>query len=605
MTTDPSFSVSQSDALRANIQRIEALSERFLAALQEGGEVNPALNGPGADLWLKTAAAFAADACTHPADLLQRQVSYWGQTLAHFAQAQRAFFGGRTSDGEHEPQDAPDVSDDPRFRHPLWHSHPYFRFLKEQYQLNAAALTQSVDALEGLGAAERAGVAFYTRQLISMMAPGNFLATNPEALERAVATEGQSLVDGLENLVEDLEAGHGQLVVRLGDNEAFEPGRTIAATPGSVVFRNEMMELIQYAPSTAEVYRVPLLIFPPWINKYYVLDLTERNSLVRWLVGQGFTVFVVSWVNPDAEMRDVGMEAYVEKGFLQAIEVVREITGEAKINAVGYCLAGTTLALALALLKQRNQRPVASASYLTTLADFGDQGSFTPFLQDHAIEALAAEITARGVMPAFIMSRTFSFLRPDELVYAPAIRSYMMGEAPPAHDLLYWNSDGTNLPARMALRYLRGLFQHNEFAGEGFALLGETLHLRDVDTPLFAVACESDHIAPWHNCYKAVQQMKTRSRCFVLAQSGHIAGIVNPPGRNKYGHFTSSDRLFPPESGAWRESAVFHEGSWWPTWRDWLVRRSGRKVPARTPGCLLHVPICAAPGAYVLEKAKF
>ena len=366
-----------------------------------------------------------------------------------------------------------------------------------------------------------------------MMSPTNFLGTNPDALEKAVATEGESLVRGLENLVADIEANHGEMVVRLADESAFELGENIATSPGEVVYRNRMMELIQYAPATEEVYTTPLIIFPPWINKFYILDLKTQNSLIKWITEQGYTLFVVSWVNPDASFADTGMEDYVEEGFLTAIREVKAITKQKQVNTVGYCIAGTTLHMVLSLLKKRGDTSIKSATFFTALTDFGEQGEFTPFLQDDFIDGIEQEVAEKGLMRSFIMSRTMSFLRSNDLVYTPAVKSYMMGETPPAFDLLYWNGDGSNLPGKMAMQYLRGLCQRNEFVTTGFPLLGETVHISDVDVPITAVTCQSDHIAAWKDCYRGFRQTGSKDRTFILSESGHIAGIVNPPSKKK------------------------------------------------------------------------
>ncbi len=341
--------------------------------------------------------------------------------------------------------------------------------------------------MQDLEPKEKRRLTYFAKQIIDMMAPTNFLATNPDALEKAVETEGQSLVQGLENLIADLEANNGELVVKLADDKAFELGRNIATAPGSVVYRNRMLELIQYQPTTEKVHTTPLLIFPPWINKFYILDLKAQNSMIRWLTDQGHTVFIASWVNPDASYADVGMAEYLEEGYVAALNEVKRITGEKKLNVVGYCIAGTTLAMALSLLKQRNDDTIKSATFFTALTDFSDQGEFTPFLSDDFIDGIEQEIGDKGILPSVIMARTFSFLRSNDLVYRPAIRSYMMGETPPAFDLLYWNGDGANLPGKMAKQYLRGLCQRNELASGGFDLLGHHLVLDEVEVPVFSV----------------------------------------------------------------------------------------------------------------------
>ena len=336
-----------------------------------------------------------------------------------------------------------------------------------------------------------------------------------------------------------MEANEGELIVRLADEDAFSLGENIATTPGKVVFRNHMHELIQYAPSTKEVYDIPLIIFPPWINKFYILDLKEQNSFIKWAVDQGFNVFVVSWVNPDDSYDKIALEDYIEHGYLTAFETARAIAGSEKVNAVGYCIGGTTLALTLALLKQREENPVSAATFFTTLTDFSQQGDFLPFLQNDFIDGIEQEVEKKGILKSYVMARTFSFLRSNDLIYRPAIESYMLGNTPPAFDLLYWNGDGTNLPGAMAVQYLRGLCQSDRFANEGFPIFDTIVRLGDVDVPLCAIGCETDHIAPWKDSFRGVQKMGSRSKRFIMSQSGHIAGIVNPPNKKKYGHYQS------------------------------------------------------------------
>jgi polyhydroxyalkanoate synthase len=350
------------------------------------------------------------------------------------------------------------------------------------------------------------------------------------------------------------------------------------------------------------VHATPVVVFPPWINKYYILDLKAQNSYVKWVVDQGYTLFMVSWVNPDGAYRDVGMEDYVVDGYLAAFDEVKKITGEKQLNAVGYCIAGTTLSLTLSLLKQKGDKTVKSATFFTALTDFSDQGEFRPFLTDDFIDGIEAETEDKGVLPSVIMARTFSFLRSNDLVYGPAVKSYMMGETPPAFDLLYWNGDGANLPAKMAMQYLRGLCQRNELADGGFDLMGHHLVLDEVDVPLCAIACETDHIAPWKDSYRGVQQMGAQDKTFIMTQSGHIAGIVNPPSKKKYGHYTNTDLGLNHED--WLEGATFHEGSWWPRWEKWLKKRSGKQIAARMPGADGREILCDAPGTYVTKRAK-
>ena len=474
--------------------------------------------------------------------------------------------------------------------------------MKQQYLTNADAIRKAVQDAGEMEGKDKQRLTYFADQIIEMMSPTNFLPTNPDALEKAVETEGQSLIDGLENLVTDLEANNGELVVRLADESAFELGSNIATTPGDVVFRNRMMELIQYKPATETVHETPIVLFPPWINKFYILDLKAQNSLIKWVTEQGYTLFVVSWVNADASHAEVGMEDYIQEGFLTAIEKAKEICKVKQVNAVGYCIAGTTLSLTLSLLKQRGDKSVKSATFFTTLTDFGDQGEFTPFLQNDFVDGIEAQVEEEGLLRSWVIARTMSFLRSKDLIYGPAVKSYMMGETPPAFDLLYWNGDGANLPGRMAVQYLRGLCQNNEFVGEGFELMGHKLHVKDVDVPLMAVTCETDHIARWKDCYCGVQQIGSRSKSFIVSESGHIAGIINPPSKKKYGHYTNTD--LKGDSTAWMEKAEFHEGSWWPLWHEWLKKRSGKQVPAREIGETGYPSLIPAPGTYVKVKAN-
>ena len=592
MTRKDNAVAEKADQMSENLVKLEELSQRFLTLVQKKQAVAPALSGPGPDLMVKASHAYWEEAVKNPARLMAQQVEYWGKSLSHFATLQQSL-GGMQSAAEESSASNPD----PRFSNPMWQSHPYFSFVKDQYLQNAAALRSAARSMDGLAPVEQKRLSFFTDQIIEMMAPTNFLGTNPDALERAIETDGQSLIDGLENLISDLEDNQGELVVKLANDKVFELGVNIANSPGKVVFENRMFELLQYSPSSEGVYAIPLLIFPPWINKFYVLDLKAQNSLIKWLTEQGFTVFVVSWVNPDDSYRDVGLETYIEDGFLTAIREVKARTRQSRVNAVGYCIGGTTLALTLALLKKRGESSVNSASFFTTLTDFSQQGEFTPFLQNDFVDGIEQEVAQRGMLKSFVMARTFSFLRANDLIYKPAIKSYMMGEVPPAFDLLFWNGDGTNLPGRMAVQYLRELCQSDAFATQGIMLLGERLHLKDVRVPVCAIGCETDHIAAWKDSYRGVQGMGSRSKKFILSQSGHIAGIINPPSKKKYGHFTNQDLTL--SSDVWQKTADFNSGSWWPSWSAWLNRRSGKKIAARHFSEVELKNLPDAPGRYV------
>ena len=591
MTTEDDDAGLRTDRLNANLAKVEELSQRLMVALSNRKQADAALAGPGQDVYVKAAAAYMTEMMQNPAKILEHQVSFWGKSLKHYVEAQQVLAKGKL---EAPPDPSPK---DRRFANPLWETHPFFNYLKQQYLLNSEAVTQAVSSLDHLDAADKKRVEYFSKQIVDMFAPTNFLGTNPDALTRAVETDGQSLVQGLENLVRDIEAADGDLLVTLADREAFHIGQNIATTPGSVVYRNRMLELIQYAPTTDTVHQTPLIIFPPWINKFYILDLKPQNSLIKWIVDQGFTLFVVSWVNPDASYRDVGMDDYIRDGYLRCLAEVRRITEQAQVNAVGYCIAGTTLGLTLAHLKKTGDTSVRSATFFTTLTDFSDRGEVGVFLNDDFVNGIERQVTEDGILSKFFMSRTFSFLRSNDLIYQPAIKSYMMGEAPPAFDLLFWNGDGTNLPARMAMEYLRGLCQDDNFARGVFPVFGDPVRLADVTLPVCAIACETDHIAAWKGSFNGVKQFGSTDKTFILSQSGHVAGIVNPPSKMKYGHYTNEGAMASPDD--WKAGAEFHQGSWWPRWGAWLAERSGTQIKARVPGDSGHPVLAPAPGLYV------
>ena len=583
--------------LTENLKKIEALSLRLSAALAAQKAHDKALDGPSEELMMQAAAAYLSTMMQNPSKLIEQQVAYWGRTLTHYAESQQALAKGEF---RAPPNSGPQ---DRRFSNPLWDTHPFFNFIKQQYLLGAEAVQSTVADIEGLAARERQRVEYFTKQIIDMMAPTNFLATNPDALEQAIATDGESLVQGLQNLVADVEANDGALAVSLADRSAFRVGENLATTAGAVVFRNKMFELIQYTPSTDTVYQTPLLICPPWINKFYVLDLGARNSLIKWIVDQGFTLFVVSWVNPDKSYADVSMDDYIQDGYLAAIAAVQAISGQAQINAVGYCIAGTTLGLTLAHLKKTGQTPIKTASFFTTLTDFSDPGEVGVFLENDFVDGIERQSMQDGLLSKAFMARTVSFLRSNELIWTPAIQSYMLGQTPPAFDLLYWNGDGTNLPAKMATQYLRELCQDNGFAEGTYRVLGQKVRLSDITLPIYAIACETDHIAHWRGSFNGIKQMGAAEKTFVLAQSGHIAGIVNPPSKDKYGHYTNAAPV-AGDPDAWRAGASFHAGSWWPRWGAWLANSSGPRIAASALGGPNHPVLCPAPGTYVLQSPR-
>ena len=580
--------------LNANLQKLEELSGRFFEVLNNKKQINLGLNGPGHDLFVKTAGAYLKSMAQNPTFFMEQQISYWGKTLEYFAETQEQFFSNSADNENIEHVDK-------RFTHQLWKTNPFYKNVLKQYHANSDMITEAVAKVEGLSSKDQARLEYFSSQIIDMMAPTNFFGTNPDALEKAFLSKGESLVQGLENLIRDLESNNGELLVRLADETAFKVGSDLAATPGKVVFRNRLFELIQYSPSTEMVYQTPLLIFPPWINKFYILDLKPHNSLIRWIVDQGYTLFVVSWANPDTSYADVGLEEYIEEGYFEAIEQVKSICDAKTINALGYCIAGTVLSIVMSLMKKRGDASINTATLLTTLTDFSDQREFTPFLQNDFIDTIESEIKSKGILESFIIARTFSFLRSNDLIYSPAIKSYMMGEAPPSFDLLFWNGDGSNLPGKMALQYLRHLCQDNQFAKNKLKMFGEILGASDIETPVFAVSCETDHIASWEDSFRGLHNFSSKEKNFVLSEAGHVAGIVNAPGRGKYGYYFGKDDFKNPEN--WKQRADFKKESWWPFWEKWLGGQSKDLVKARTPGTIDDVDLGDAPGCYVHQKS--
>ncbi|MCY4541679.1 MAG: class I poly(R)-hydroxyalkanoic acid synthase [Rhodobacteraceae bacterium] len=592
-----SQSEAHSDRIKSNLSRVDNLTKRLAVAMARKKQSNPNLSVPDGAVFAKAAQSYFTDLATDPSRLFAEQAKFWGESMDAWMDAQRRMFdsvSGKEADNQ-------ELDKDRRFRNELWEKSPFFRLVKEQYKINSRMVHRSLSELDGLNEGERRKIEFFVRQFVDMMSPSNFLLTNPEALERAVSTEGKSLVDGLENFVRDVEAGNGNHQVSLTDTDAFEVGGNIATTRGSIVYRNELIELIQYSPLSAKVKALPLLIIPPWINKYYILDLKQQNSFVRWTVEQGYTVFVVSWINPDGRHREVGLDDYATKGAMAAIDEVLRITGAKKLNAVGYCIGGTLLALVLAYMNRKGVKTVRSATFFATFTDFTDIGELGVFFDKNFLAGIKEEIGKKGFFPSKYMSQAFSYMRANDLVYGPAVRSYMLGEAPPAFDLLYWNGDSTNLSGKMALEYFQRLCIENQFVKGEFELCGTPISMKDIKQPLTAVACESDHLVNWETSFKGISEAGSASKNLILAQSGHIAGIINPPGRKKYGHYRLSGRFSDAES--WKSEAEFEKESWWPVWAQWLGRRSGKKIDARWPGGSESPELCPAPGTYVLAKA--
>ena len=488
---------------------------------------------------------------------------------------------------------------DGRFKDEEWSKNFVFDYLKQSYLIAARHIQQAVGQVEGLAPDSGKKVAFFTRQYVDALAPSNFLMTNPQVLRETLASGGQNLVRGLNNLLADLEKGGGQLRISMTDEGAFQLGRNVATSPGKVIYQNDLMQLIQYQPSTSEVYRRPLVIIPPWINKYYILDLREKNSFIRWAVERGHTVFVLSWVNPDAKLAQKGFDDYMVEGPLAAMDAVAKATGQREVNFIGYCLGGTLLGATLGYLAAKGDDRVKNATYFVSLLDFSQPGELGVFIDEEQVASLEKKMNQRGYLEGSEMAGTFNLLRANDLVWSFVVNNYLMGKDPFPFDLLYWNADSTRMPARMHSYYLRNMYLKNLMGVPGgIELRGVPIDLSRVKIPSYFISTVEDHIAPWKTTYKGAQYLGGPVR-FVLGGSGHIAGIVNPPSAKKYHYWTN--QALPDSAAEWFAGAQQTPGSWWDDWQRWIDRlNGGEKVPARIPANALE----DAPGSYAMLRVQ-
>ena len=540
-----------------------------------------------------------------PERLAKAQASFWQNGLKLLTYFNQRLIG-QTPKPVIEPRPG-----DRRFNDPDWSEDPYFDTLKQQYLLLYQWLEDMVYDTSGLSDQERKKALFFTRRAIDAMAPTNFLLTNPEALHETIETRGENLIRGIRLALEDMEHGQGRLTPRSTPAGAFEVGRNLATTPGKVVYRNTMMELLQYTPTTDKVRQTPLLIIPPWINKYYILDLTPDKSFIKWAVDQGHTVFVISWANPDHRHADKAFSDYMIEGPLAAMDAIAQITGETQVNAAGYCIGGTLLACTLAYLAQTQSgtQPdrIKSATFFTTLLDFSDVGELSVFIDEGLVSRLEHHMQDNGILRGREMASTFALLRANDLVWQFAVNSYLLGREPKPFDILYWNADCTNMPAAMHAYYLRNMYLENRLKDPGGVVMtgpdGKTvgIDLSTIKTPSYFLATRDDHIAPWTAVLASTKLVKGPVK-FVLAGSGHVAGVINPPQRKKYGYMTNTAHGADPQ--AWRDEATQHPGSWWPDWGKWAARHAGAKsmVP-RKPGGAKVKTLGDAPGDYVKKRA--
>ncbi|MDO9441147.1 MAG: class I poly(R)-hydroxyalkanoic acid synthase [Beijerinckiaceae bacterium] len=584
------------EALSKNMARLIEEGGKAVAAYMkpiEEGRTNPDLAEHVEDA-VKTFGHVAEHWLSDPKRTLDAQSHIAGDMLELWSRTLKRFSGEAA-----EPVRAPDPSDK-RFSDPEWVSNPLFDFLRQAYVITTEWANDLVSRADTVDPFTREKAQFYLRQIAGAISPSNFIATNPELLRTTLAQSGENLVRGMHMLAEDIEAGRGQLKIRQSDASKLLLGRDMAATPGKVVFRNDLMELIQYAPSTETVLRRPLLIVPPWINKFYVLDLNPEKSFVRWAVSQGLTVFVISWVNPDERHARKSFQDYMREGIMTALEKVEEATGERKVATIGYCVGGTLLAITLAYMAAKGDDRIDSSTFLTTQVDFTDAGELKLFVDKVRIKAIEEKMAETGYLEGSKMATAFNMLRPNELIWSYVVNNYLKGKEPMPFDLLTWNSDSTRMPAANHSFYLRNCYLENNLTGGRMEIDGVKLDLKKVKTPVYHLATRADHIAPARSVYTGAAFFGGPVR-YVLAGSGHIAGVVNPASKPKYQFWSG-----PAVAGSfddWLKEATETPGTWWGDWIGWLTAQAPERVPAREPGGGKLAPLCDAPGEYVRMKA--
>jgi len=575
--------------VRVATQSQKILAEFYEHQRKDGGGVSDPLNvGPAFSELLSQMAA-------NPAKLIDAQFELWKAQANLWHTTWRRFMGEDV-----DPVVTP-ARGDKRFRHADWAEIAAFDFIKQSYLLTAAWMQETVAEVQGLDADTRRKVNFYTKQLADAISPTNFVLSNPEVLRATMSSNGENLVKGLSNLLSDLERGKGSLAISQTDMSKFAVGENIAISPGKVIYRNELLELLQYDPCTEEVYERPLLIFPPWINKFYILDLRQDNSFIKWATEKGYTVFVASWINPDEALAQKAFEDYMREGVLDALDAVEKATGQRDVNAIGYCIGGTMLSATLAYMAAVGDDRIKSATFFAAQADFSEAGDLQVFIDDHQLEALEQQMEASGgVLEGSKMATTFNMLRANDLIWSFVIKNYMLGKDPFPFDLLYWNADTTRLPRATHLFYLREFYRDNKFARGEMVLGGVKLDPSKIKIPVYLQSSKDDHIAPYNSVYKTTKLFGGKIK-FMMAGSGHIAGVINHPDAKKYQYWTNDELSESVDD--WIAGAVEHPGSWWPDWHKWLSKKSGKKVPARKPGDGKLKPLDNAPGTYVKIKS--
>jgi len=584
------------DQLAQNMGRLVEEYGKVTAAYLKPIERGEAKGGQAdeASEMVKTLGRVAEKWVSDPRKIIEAQASITGDFLELWSTMLK-----RASGEEAKPVAEPDKRD-ARFADPDWTEHPVFDFVKQAYLIGSRWAESMVDKADDLDPHTREKARFYVKQIASALSPSNFIATNPELLRETLQQNGENLVRGMKMLAEDVEAGGGELKIRQSAPGAFKVGVNIASTPGKVIFRDEIMELIQYAPTTGTVLKRPLLIVPPWINKFYILDLNAEKSFIRWCVAQGLTVFCISWVNPDERHAAKDFESYMREGVFAALDAIEQATGEKKVSAIGYCVGGTLLGVTLAYMAAVKDKRIDSATFFTTQVDFTKAGELSVFVDEDQIRALEEQMGKSGYLDGARMAGAFNMLRPNDLIWSYAVNNYLKGKAPAPFDLLYWNSDSTRMPAANHSFYLRNCYLDNTLSKGEMRIGGKTLNLEKVTIPVYNLATREDHIAPAQSVFIGSQRFGGPVD-YVVAGSGHIAGVVNPPAKTKYQYWTGGKAEGSYED--WMAKAQEHPGSWWPHWFAWLEKQASKRVKARIPGGGKLPALEDAPGSYVLTKA--
>lgn len=577
-----------------NLQEFAKKSQSILMQMLEKQFQISAIQNKADPLAISTAFLEGAKQLSHsPEIIVNAQLGYWQDMLALWHEIYNKSQRIEASESIKIPDD------DKRFKSQKWTENLIFDFFRKSYLITSKWTFHLVENIQDIDPKTRHKIKFHTTQWLNALSPSNFIFTNPDILHAILESNGRNLIDGLQNLMNDIDFSTGKLSISMVDKEAFQVGKNLATTPGKVIFQNQIMQLIQYEPRTKKAYKKPLLFIPPWINKFYILDLQPQNSLVQWVLEQGYTIFMISWVNPDEAHRHIGFEDYMEMGILEAVSAIQKQIGTVPIQAVSYCIGGTLLAATLAYMKQHQDERICSATFLTSMIDFKDAGDLGAFIDETQLTYIDQLMEEKGYLDPQNMMDTFNTLRSNDLIWSFVIHNYLLGQKPPAFDLLYWNCDATGMPEKMHQFYLKEMYLKNNLSKpNGIEIKGAKIDLSHIDIPCFILSTEDDHIAPWKSTYLATQIYKS-DVTFCLAGSGHIAGVINPPHAEKYYYYENSKTPSNPDE--WLENSIKITGSWWPKWLEWQRQFSGPKVNTKTCDKLPLKIVEDAPGSYVLK----